>query len=567
MPKNFIGSDILDAIEYQEKLKPDKVCVTFQGNAITYKSLLKTVKGLASSLSSVIERGKRVVVIMPMGLEYIYSFLALEYLGALPCPCYPSEESITFQERFKHIIQNANAEYVITGRKEKEKIEQMEELSQTLDSVTFCIYEELDTNGQFQRSVRQNEAFIQYSSGTTSTPKGVLISHKNVMSNIQAFQDLLEGIEEEQGEIRAVSWMPLYHDMGLVAGLLLYLVMGHTIHLLPTKEVMEDPLPWLRMITKYKANVTLAPNFAYEECVKKISGEQVEQLDLSNIRLIINGAEQISESSLYRFLHKFQRTGYRLEAMCPCYGLAEATLLVTASQTDNIPVISNFHREKLAQGCAVIEEPSSKNAISIVSVGSVIDGTEIIITDQDTKKELGECQVGEIWIAGEGVSLGYYNNPSLTEQVFQKELNGRNGTFLKTGDLGFLYKNHLYLCGRLKEVIVMNGKNINPVDLEQTVKRVCPSQEIGNAAFFSTIVDSEEQIICVFEAVQYQCIEELTELISNQMRTEYELDLHEIVAVRKGMIPLTESGKVKRIQCKLQYEKNRLMDWRFENER
>lgn len=563
MLNDCAGYDILDAIEYQEKMIPDKVCITFQENAVTYRSLLKAAKGIAGSLSSCVTKGKRVVIIFPMGLEYIYSFLALEYLGALVCPCYPSEESITFQQRLKHIIENADVEYIITSKTERNKILQMKDLSKTLESIIWCIYDELDKNAPFCRDSKSEEAFIQYSSGTTSTPKGVLISHKNLMCNIQAFENMVKDIKNEQGEIRAVSWMPLYHDMGLVAGLLWYLVMGHTIHLLPTKQIMEDPLPWLKTITEEKANVTLAPNFAFEDCVKKISEEDINQLDLSYIRLIINGAEQISEQSLYNFLNRFGKTGYNLSAMCPCYGLAEATLLVTASETGKIPKVSTFHRQKLAAGQAVIEDKSSEDAITIVSVGSVIDGAEIVIVDPETKEIRKECQVGEIWITGESVSSGYYHNPELTNDVFDNYIPGRTERFLKTGDLGFVYEGQIYLCGRMKEVIVMNGKNINPVDLEQTVKSCCQAEQIGKIAFFSTIADSVERIICALEVADYASVDEITKSIEEQIKEKFELRLHEVVAVRKGTIPLTESGKVKRIQCKMEYQKNSLQEWRF----
>lgn len=547
---------ILDSFKFYEAKHPDKICIEYENETVTYRSFGKKARSIAYELSQYDIYQKRVILIFPMGIEYVLSFFATLFAGAIPVPCYPANESLTFEDRFLHIIHNSEADYVLTMSNEKIKIDNLNNLDINSLNIDWIFMDKLKSNDEeYENYSEITDAFIQYSSGTTSNPKGVMVSHANLMDNLSKFNSLLHTLNLPDDNIVAVSWLPLYHDMGLIGGMLIYITMGHTIHLMPTQKTLSNLYLWMKKISDVKANVTLAPNFAFKACTELISKEQLNTLDLSSLETIINGAEPISIQTLDNFYQYFKETGLKEEVMCPCYGLAEATLLVSYSDIKSKPIVEYFHQKDLGKGIVSPCSADESDAIPIVSCGTIVEGTEVIIVDTDNNVLSEPGRTGEIWIKGPAVTAGYYNNESLSRDIFHSTL-ASNPTkeYLRTGDLGFYYKENLYICGRMKELIVVNGKNISPSSLEQFILSTYQTSKISKIVFFSVVNGNSENVICLVEKNEELInIQESIQKITNDIKNKFNITLSEVIIVKEGTIEKTESGKIKRSKCKQMY--------------
>jgi acyl-CoA synthetase (AMP-forming)/AMP-acid ligase II len=426
-------------------------------------------------------------------------------------------------------------------------------------------------------------AFLQYTSGSTASPKGVMVSHANLLHNERVIHAAFEHNEQCSG----VSWLPVYHDMGLIGTMLQPLYAGFPFTLMSPVDFLQRPVRWLNAISKYRATVSGGPNFAYDLCVRKVSDEQKESIDLSSWDLAFSGAEPVQASTIEAFSKAFEQCGFRRETFYPCYGLAESTLFVTGDIKSRVPVVLDVEAEAL-QEHKVIEALSdgSASARKLVSCGRVWLDQTVQIVDSETLVPCPPGAIGEIWVSGPSVTKGYWGLPEESERTFGAYAAGqsREGPFLRTGDLGFLQANELYVTGRCKDLIIFNGRNYYPQDIEWTVERCHPGLRLGCSAAFSLEIDREERLIVVAEVERrYQQkvqappsgerrvedeptmsdgaasdFSEVMAAIRRAIAAEHELPAYAIGLLKSGSIPKTSSGKIQRHLCKKAFLDNSL---------
>ena len=395
-------------------------------------------------------------------------------------------------------------------------------------------------------------AFLQYTSGSTTTPRGVIVSHSNLFHNL-AF---IENGFRQSSESHAVIWLPPYHDMGLIGGILQPLYSGYPATLMPHMMFLQRPIRWLQAISHFHATTSGGPNFAYDLCIRKIKPEHREILDLSRWEVAFNGAEPVYQKTLDQFADYFAPCGFRSEAFLPCYGLAEATLMVAGGPKSRSPVIQNLMNSGLEKNKVIISPKRREDIRTLVSCGQNVSEQNVRIVNVETLTPCPVDEVGEIWVSGPSVANGYWNNPLETEFTFGARLsNSQEGPFLRTGDLGFMLKGELYITGRLKNLIISEGKNHYSHDIERTVEESHPAIRPAGCAVFSINNAGSENIIVIAE-VEHKFVvkaEEVIKAIRQAIATHHELHVYDIRLTNPGSIPKTSSGKIRHFLCKTIY--------------
>src|SRR5258708_31346603 len=403
-------------------------------------------------------------------------------------------------------------------------------------------------------------AFLQYTSGSTSAPRGVMLTHANLLHNSKLIQHCFE----QTTESHSVIWLPPYHDMGLIGGIVQPLYTGFSATLMSPAHFLQRPIRWLEAISRYRASTSGGPNFAYELCIRKISHEERARLDLSSWCVAFNGAEPIRPDTLERFVEAFGPCGFRRESFCPCYGLGEATLIVSGGSVGDAPIIRRF------QATASRDQSGSEPARVVpdddgrpfVGCGKSLPGQQILIVDPTTLASCDLVCVGEVWINGPSVSQGYWNKPLETGRVFHASpTDGNSVDFLRTGDLGVLHDNQLFITGRLKDLIIIRGRNFYPQDIELTIERSLSILRPGCGAAFGITVKGEEQLVIVHEVERrYRNIdiEIITRQICHAIVQHYDVQPYAVVLLRPGGIPKTSSGKLQRYACREGFLNNTL---------
>ncbi|MEM8603494.1 MAG: AMP-binding protein, partial [Cyanobacteria bacterium P01_H01_bin.121] len=492
---------------------------------------------------------------------------------AVPVPPPPRRQT---SSRWRHILADATVQGVLTTTKLLEGVEQELTAADTVvpyvvtDAITSSLVTDSDRlrpRLSLPEPNLQTIAFLQYTSGSTSQPKGVTITHDNLCSNLTLIQKGFKHSSQSCG----VIWLPAHHDMGLIGGVLQPLQTGFPVTLMSPAAFLRQPLRWLQLITQTQATTSGGPNFAYEHCLKKIKPEQCQGLDLSRWDVAFVGAEPVRSHTLQRFAKTFAPFGFRAEAFYPCYGLAESTLFVTGGQKQAQPRIERFDRKALAQGQAIgIIGVGNRQAARLVSCGTPAADHSLHIVKPDACVPLPEGQVGEIWLASPSVTQGYWRQLAETQATFSAYLADGRGPFLRTGDLGFIDQDELFVTGRLKDLLTIRGQNHYPHDLELTVAQSHPDLQ-GNGAAFSVEVAAleqpdgagdeqhlEEQLVVVQEvarrAVRSLDVESVTAAIRGAIARQHGLQAHAIVLVKPGQVPVTSSGKVQRYACKQRFE-------------
>ncbi|MCA1621656.1 MAG: amino acid adenylation domain-containing protein, partial [Acidobacteria bacterium] len=401
-------------------------------------------------------------------------------------------------------------------------------------------------------------AYLQYTSGSTATPKGIMVSHGNLLHN----SAYLDAGWRHTGESRVVSWLPHFHDMGLVYGIVQPLYKGFPAYLMPPAAFLQRPMLWLRAVSRFRATHSTAPNFAYDLCVRKADAAECEGLDLSCWEVAVNGAEPIRRATLEQFTETFAPYGFRAEAFCPGYGLAEATLKVSASRKGDAPVYCTTQAAALEQHRVVPAEDGEAQTQTLVGCGRLAPELKIAVVDPEMMRPCAPGEVGEIWVAGPSVALGYWNRPEETEQTFGAYMGGgAEGPYLRTGDLGFVVEGELYLTGRLKDLIIIRGRNHYPQDVELTAEQSHPDLRPGCGAAFSVEVAGEERLVIVQEVRrQYRAerLEEVVGAIRRDVAEAHELQVYAVVLVKPGGIHKTSSGKIQRHACRAGFLAGRL---------
>ncbi|MCK4725463.1 MAG: AMP-binding protein, partial [Anaerolineales bacterium] len=402
-------------------------------------------------------------------------------------------------------------------------------------------------------------AYIQYTSGSTASPKGVMLNHSHVIHNLAQIQERLEIDPIGMG----VLWGPLFHEVRLVFGILLALKVGGPLTFMPPIFFVQKPFRWLQTITKYGGTISGSPNFGYQLCVDRIPVEQRAKLDLSSWKIALCGAEPIRSDTLEQFIEAFSPYGFRPESFCPVYGLAEATLAATLQRRSSEPTIISVRRSSLGQNQVVEDVKDDELCQNFVSCGPALPGLDITIVDPDTLARCPPDQVGEIWVSGPSIAQGYWKRPEETEKTFMGHLPDAEGkSFLRTGDLGFFKDGMLFVTGRLKNLIIIRGSNYYPQDIELTTQQSHPALQPDGGAVFSIPIDDEEQLVVVHElkpAHRKADVEDVSKAIRIAIAEEYELPVYAVALVRSKTIPRTSSAKIQHHLCRSMFLNDQLV--------
>jgi acyl-CoA synthetase (AMP-forming)/AMP-acid ligase II len=526
------------------RLRPSARAFTFlhngdaEADVLTYSGLDAAARAIAAALSLRGVGGEPALLLYPPGLDFVRALFGCLYCGVAAVPAYPLRRAESDRERVMGLVRDAGAALVLTRESELERLEACRlgvpiVATDALDPALAACWEPPALRGDAI-------ALIQYTSGSTGEPKGVVLSRENLRANAEAIRVQME---QSRGD-RIVSWLPPYHDMGLIGNILHPAYAGISTYTMSPGAFSLRPERWLRAIERYRATVSGGPDFAYRLCVERVPAEVRASLDLSSWSLAYSGAETVRESTLDSFAAAFAGSGFRREAFYPCYGLAEATLMVTGGRR--------------GKGFTAILAPGQDAGPRRVSVGRPVAGTELLIVDPQSREVQPEAAVGEIWVRGPGVAARYRGRPAATEATLGgRTLDGR-GPYLRTGDLGFVAESCLYVTGRWKDLIIIRGKNHDPVDIERSVIACHPSLARLRVAAFSTDVRGEERLSIALELPRARrgtlhgepsAIEELQARVRAAVSQAHELQIHDLLLVREGTIPLTSSGKVRRALC------------------
>ena len=535
--------------------------------ALSYKELDQRARIVAAWLEPLVKPGERVLLIYPPGLEYLCAFFGCLYAGAIAVPAYPPSRH-RGPARLESIIADATPSVALTTQPILARVLASFPQSQLLASMHWGATDTFDwtvDSAWKQPNISEDDlAFLQYTSGSTGAPKGVMLTHKNLLHNAALVHEACKHTTSE----RYVSWLPTFHDMGFMAGILQPIYGGFPVTLMSPASFLQCPLLWLQAISRYKATTSGGPNFAYDLCLRKIREEERDQLDLSSWTVAFNGAEPIRSDTLQRFSSTFASCGFRAESFYPCYGLAEATLMVSGDQKAAVPITRKISARALEQNRIVDHGEPDEDQRILVSCGRTRLDQILAVVNPDTLDQCAVGEVGEICVSGSSVARGYFNRPVETAEVFDLRLPKlTDQPFLRTGDLGFIQDGELFITGRLKDLIIIRGRNHYPQDLELTVEQCDEALRPGCGAAFSVDIEREERLIVVQEVDQRKNpdLEALTEDIRRAIAEEHEIDVHAVVLIQLGSIAKTTSGKIQRHVCRAAFLNDRLQvsaEWR-----
>ena len=559
------AKSIIDIIKWRAENQDNALAYQFndyintgeaEESKYSYADLDRKSRHLAAMLQDIKASGKPILIMYPPGLDYIVAYFGCLYAGSIAIPCYPPVGS-GMLSTLTFIVQNSGACFVLTLEEIKNKIwaelDKQHDLSPLLWISTDKITEDMSSYYKNVDIKEDTLAFLQYTSGSTSTPKGVIVTHGNILHNSE---HIYKGFKINS-ESRLVTWLPPYHDMGLIGGIIQPIYGGFPVSLMAPISFIRRPVRWLQAITKFKATISGGPNFAYDLCVKKVIQEAKSGLDLSKWDLAFNGAEPIRIKTLESFADSFFSCGFNYKAFCPCYGLAESTLMVTVADVEDEPVTIKLDNRSLAQD--IVKNSNSAESVFLVGCGKVKNNVQVVVANSETNCACEENRIGEIWVKGPSVANGYWNNEKETIETFQRFLNNGEGPFLKTGDLGFFHNGELYISGRIKDLIIIRGSNYYPQDIETLVEKVDSGFRQGRIVAFSVEINGEEKLVIVAEnnltevKKKGKSVRDIFIAIVRTIADKMHISVDSIVIVKTSTIPLTTSGKIRRRATRQMY--------------
>ena len=548
-PQRFVGDcrSLVELLRRRAERLPNQLAYQFlidgqhEGSRVTYRELHRSAQAVASQLSSSAECGSRALLLYPQGIDFLIAFFGCLQAGIVPVPLPPPDAARMMRSlpRLKSVIADSQAALVLTTRELFVTLH--EHFDAELTSLCWLSTDALATNAESPsrefvetRPASDDVAFLQYTSGSTSTPKGVMVSHGNVLNQCRL---LAAGASYSANSVVA-GWMPYHHDYGLIEGLLQPLWVGVPCYFMSPLSFIKRPIRWLEAISRYRVTHSQAPNFGYELCVQKIPPEQRTALDLSSWLVAANAAEPIRAETQRAFYEAFKKCGLREFTLAPAYGLAEATLIVSHTRLE----ITN-HKSQITN--------SNSQGSSPVSCGPVLDEMQVEIVNPESNQHCAAGELGEVWVAGPCVAKGYWNRPEETERTFHARIADSDaGPFLRTGDLGFLRDGELFIAGRVKDLIIIRGENHYPQDIELTVERCHPAMRSGHGAAFSIDVNGEEGLVVAQEVQGKQLrdanVEEMLSAIRAAVFNQHDLRLHAVVLLKPCGALKTTSGKIQR---------------------
>ncbi len=552
-------SSLADVLQHHAVIRPDAPAVTVHAErsndrpSLTFAELYAQAACLSGRLAEETEPGDRALLIFPSCLEFVVAYFACLMAGVVAVPMMPPRRNAS-HDASAAIIADCQPRLALSpasdGSLRRGWGERLSERG--VRHLAIALASEPDAAREVRRETAEI-AFLQYTSGSTSQPKGVMVSHRNLLDNLAMMG---ERFANHMGSAH-VSWIPLYHDLGLIMNLLQPVFLGAPCVLMSPAGFMHRPLGWLRAIHDHRAEVAAAPNFAYDLCVDRFRPDLMEGVDLSGWKIALNGAEPVRAGTLERFAATFAPYGFAARAMRPAYGLAEATLLVSAAARGRDTRIREVSSAALKRG--LVAAPEEGDAVRIVSCGPAMDGLALAIVDPQTRRRLPQGRVGEVWIRSSTVATGYWRRPAESEATFRAviapgalETSADGGTWLRTGDLGHLDADgELFVLGRIKDVMIVRGVNHYPQDIEATVAASHPALRRDHCAAFA-IADAQgvERIVVMQEVERTRrhglSQEEVTAAIRAAVANNHDLALHAVVLIRPGTLPKTTSGKIQR---------------------
>jgi len=551
------ATTLLELLEARAEQLRDQPLFTFvedgeeERTVLSHAGLERRARSIGAALQRVVAAGERAVLLYPPGLEYVAGFFGCLAAGVVAVPAYPPDPTRLERTlpRLRAIIQDAQATVVLTTSFILSMGEMLFESAPDLQALRWMATDELPEGSEAEwrrpEPRRESLAFLQYTSGSTGTPKGVELTHGNLLHNLRLIHGAFGMHEGSAG----VIWLPPYHDMGLIGGILGTLYGGFSTSLMSPMTFLRRPLRWLEEVSRTGGTISGGPNFAFDLCVRKTTEADRQALDLSRWEVAFCGAEPIRPETLERFAQAFACAGFRREAFYPCYGLAEGTLIVSGGRVGVPPVLQPLDVERLREGRVVPVEAAAPKAQTLVGSGESLQDQRVLVVHPEKGTPSAPGAVGEIWVQGPSVARGYWAQPEQTRRDFQAYTAGGEGPFLRTGDQGFLQDGQLFVTGRLKDLLIIRGRNHYPQDIELTVEHASAAPRAGCGAAFSVDVEGEERLALVYEVdTRRQPLDmaSVVGAIRQRVAEVHELQVHALVFIEPGHLPKTSSGKIQR---------------------
>ena len=559
------ASTFVELLQHRAHQHPEREAYTFlvdgevEGPRLTYGDLDRQSRAIGAWLQQHVEFGSRALLVYPSDLEFIIAFFGCLYAGVIAVPTYPPQtRTRRSQEKVRAIISDVQPAVILTTSSLLSLVESVFVQAQELQAVPLVTTDSINPilADRWHRLAVDSStlAFLQYTSGSTAMPKGVMLTHGNLLHN--AF--FISQHFELNAECRGVSWLPLYHDLGLIGMVLQAIYAGAQTTIMSPAAFLQRPVRWLQAISRTRATTSGAPNFAYDLCVRKITPEQKAELDLSSWTIAFSGAEPVRQETLERFAEAFASCGFSPEKFTPCYGLAEAGLLVSGVRKAALPTVCTLQSAALAQNRVVVVGSNNTTELAksqtFVGNGRAPAGLEIRIVHPETCALCPPDEIGEIWVSSPSIAQGYWQRAEQTQRAFQAYLaSSGEGPFLRTGDLGFWQDGELFITGRIKDLILIRGRNHYPQDVELTVEESHPALRPSCGIAFSLDTLGEERLVIVHE-VERQFrnldVQEVVDAIRQAVARDHELQVYAVALLKAGSIPKTSSGKPQRNACR-----------------
>ncbi|MBK9331723.1 MAG: AMP-binding protein [Ignavibacteria bacterium] len=554
------ADNLVDLLRLRADVQPDKTAFVFlkdgeeEGGRFTYSELDIRAKSIASILQTSGDQGERALLIYESGLEYLDSFFGCLYSGIISVPLHLPGKNKSLS-RISAIAKDSDAKIILSTNEIYDVLKDEFAKDEILKDLKWITTENIsnDNSEKWDKPDIRTEtlAYLQYTSGSTGIPKGVMVNHRNLLVNL----NIIDRSHPHNDNSVMVTWLPIHHDMGLIYGILLPFYCGYPCYFMTPQAFVQKPYRWLSAISKYKGTHNAAPNFAFELCINKISEDQKKTLDLRSWTTAMNAAEPVRAETIEKFSEYFSECGFKKKYFSPGYGLAEGTLILSTSFTKDEPALKRFDDKKIEKKNIAVPA-DLKDTDSKIHAGhsNSIEDTRIAIVNPTTLIECKEGEVGEVWASGGSIAQGYWKREDATKETFKAHIADTNeGPFLRTGDLGFIFENELYITGRHKDLIIIRGQNHYPQDIEYTVEASHPALRLGCVAAFSIDYDGEEHLAIVQE-IQKNFVndfdtEEVIKSIRRSVSEEHDLQVQSITLIKPGTVPKTSSGKIQRKAC------------------
>ncbi|WP_307629582.1 fatty acyl-AMP ligase [Streptomyces turgidiscabies] len=558
-----VATTLPEALRVRGEKQPDSVAYVFLRDgevpeeSLTYGQLDRAARNRAAALEAAGHNGGTAVLLYPSGLEFVSTLLACMYAGIAGAPVQvPTRRR--GMERVRRIADDAGATTILTTATVKRELE--ERFGDLLTGLTLLDTESMRDHRADDWAGRppgpDDIALLQYTSGSTGDPKGVEVTHANFRSNVAETVELWP----VRSDGTVVNWLPLFHDMGLLFGVVMPLFSGIPAYLMAPQAFIRRPARWLEAISRFRGTHSAAPSFAYELCARSAADTGFSPgLDLSSWRVAVNGAEPVRWATIRAFTEAYAPAGFRPEAMCPGYGLAENTLKLSGSPEDRVPTLLRLDAEALQESRVAPLAGPEAEGVPLVGCGATVPTSLVAIVDPGNGTEQPADRVGEIWINGPCVARGYHGRPADTSEVFGARIAGQEarGTWLRTGDLGFLHGGEVFIASRLKDVVIHQGRNFYPQDIELSAEMSDQALHPNCAAAFSLDDGQAERLVLLVEAdgraLRNGGADALRARVHEAVWDRQRLRIDEIVLLRRGALPKTSSGKVQRRLARSRY--------------